>query len=173
MEIEVKILAVDLSALKQKLSDIGAELAFRHEFWAIFWEDPEEGIVKRGDLLRLRQEGPETRLTYKKLISSEGTKIMEELETVVEDMGAMKTILEAIGMKSYQSTRKFRTQYELPQGHIVIDEYQDYMAKIPPFVEIETDSEEKLYEIVSLLGFRPEDCKSWNTHDLMVHYGVK
>jgi len=171
-EIEVKILEIDLENVRQRLDKVGAQFSFRHEFWAIFWEDPTEGIVQKGDLLRLRKEGEETRLTYKRKISSDGPKIMQELETVVADMAAMRDILEAIGMKSYQTTRKYRTQYDLPQGHVVIDEYQDYMSKIPAFLEIETTSEEKLYEIVSLLGFRPEDCKSWNTHDLMNHYGV-
>lgn len=171
-EIEVKILEIDQSSVRQRLEKVGAKFSFRHEFWAIFWEDPSESIIKKGDLLRLRKEGDETRITYKRKISDDGPKVMQELETVVTDMAAMKDILEAIGMKSYQTTRKYRTQYDLPQGHVVIDEYQDYMAKIPPFLEVETDNEGKLYEIVALLGFRPEDCKSWNTHDLMKHYGV-
>jgi hypothetical protein len=52
----------------------------------------------------------------------------------------------------------------------VIDNYQDEMAYIPAFIEIESPTEAELYEMAALLGFRREDCRSWDTRDLAEHY---
>jgi adenylate cyclase class 2 len=172
VEIEVKILDIDPETVRQCLTAQGATFEFHHEFWAMMFDDADGKIVAKGNLLRLRKEGETVRLTFKHKVESGPLKVMEETETVVEDLLSMREILLKLGYRITRETRKFRTQYALPQGHVVIDAYQDQLAAIPPFVEIETDSKEKLYEIVSLLGFRPEDCKNWNTNDLMKHYQI-
>jgi predicted adenylyl cyclase CyaB len=173
-EIEVKILDIDVPAIRQQLQQLGAHTEFdQREFWAVFFDDPQGRIVAKGDLLRVRKEGEEVVMTYKKKIVSHTVKVMEELETTVGDMDTVCNILRQLGLQVIQETRKLRSQFALRQGHVVIDEYQDYMSIIPPFVEIETDSREKLHEIVTNLGFGPEDCKNWNTHDLMRHYEVE
>ena len=173
-EIEVKILDIDVSAVLKRLGELQAQTEFeKREFWAMFFDDPQGSIIARGDLMRIRKEGPEVVMTYKKKIANDTVKVMEELETSVADMPTMCNILKHLGLHVTQETRKLRSQYALEQGHVVIDEYQDYMSIIPPFLEIETDSREKLHEIVARLGFRPEDCKNWNTYDLMTHYEVE
>lgn len=169
-EIEVKILEIDREAILKKLDALEAQKSFDGEMLALFYDDANGSIAQRQDVLRLRKEGGETVLTYKKFVSQEGAKIMEEYETKVEEVGQMQTILDLLGFQVGKKTRKFRTQFELGDTHIVIDNYQDELAAIPEFIEIEAPSEARMQEVVELLGFSAEDCKSWHTFDLVKHY---
>lgn len=172
-EIEVKILEIDPEFIIDKLLNLGAIKSFDGEMDAMFFDFSDLKIKDRGDVLRVRQEGNETRLTYKALISKEGTKIMRELETTVEDKEILQQILEALGLQIVKRTRKHRIQYELNNTHIVIDRYKDALDAIPPFLEIEAPDTKHLYQMVKQLGYKPEDCLSWDTGDLIKHYRIK
>jgi adenylate cyclase class 2 len=170
-EIEVKILGIKPEAIRQKLNALGAHHHFSGELHALFFDYPDARIKEKGDVLRLRKEGDEIILAYKKQVSKEGTKIMEEHETAISNFEEIQEILAYLGVKAVKSNRKFREEYVLKNSKIVIDDYKDDMGHIPPFIEIESPSEGELYELAALLGFRREDCKSWDTRDL-VHYYV-
>ncbi|MEM8892205.1 MAG: class IV adenylate cyclase [Bacteroidota bacterium] len=169
-EIEVKILEIDRKALVSRLEELGAEKSFDGEMLALFFDTEEGNIYKSGDVLRLRKEGEETVLTYKKFISQEEAKIMEEFETSIGDIVQMRAILDLLNFKVTKKTRKFRTQYELGDTHVVIDNYQDELEAIPEFMEIEAPGMERISEVLELLGYSVEDCKSWHTYDLIKHY---
>ncbi len=169
-EIEVKILEIDKGLITQTLEQIGANHQLEGEFLAVFYDFPDGQIRSRGDVFRLRQEVDSQVLTYKKYISKGEAKIMEELETSFEDRNAMQEIITSLGLITIKKTRKYRTQYELGNTHIVIDEYMDDLSHIPPFIEVEAPNVTRLEEVVTALGFRMEDCKSWDTNDLQLHY---
>ncbi len=172
-EIEVKILEVDQVAIENKLQELGATQSFAGELHAIFYDFPDGNIREQKDVLRLRKEGEETVLAYKKHIVQTKAKVMEECETLVSNLDNMKIILERLGLKVIKETRKFRTEYILGKTKIVIDDYQDALEHIPVFIEIEAPSIERMYEVAKLLGYEPQDCHSWNTYDLAQHYGQK
>jgi adenylate cyclase class 2 len=169
-EIEVKILEVDPDAIRQRMAALGAELHFKGELHALFFDFPGSPIKEKGDVLRLRKEGDEIILAYKKRVSKEGTKIMEEHEIAISNFEETQQILAHLGMKVVAGNRKFREEYVLKNSKVVIDNYQDEMAYIPAFIEIESPTEAELYEMAALLGFRREDCRSWDTRDLAEHY---
>lgn len=169
-EVEVKILEIDRAAIEARLQSLGATVSFDGEMHAVFYDKADHSIANSGAVLRLRKEGTETRLTFKKHLAKAGTKIMEETETVVADLIAMQVILANLGLKVTKNTRKFRKQYDLPGGHVVIDDYQDALADIPVFLEIEATSEEKVFAIAEQLGYKAADCLNWNTYDLVKHY---
>lgn len=169
-EIEVKILEIHPQEIEQKLESLGAEKELSGEFMAEFYDFPDKSIRLKGDVFRLRQEGTEQVLTYKKFIAKQEAKIMEELETKFENRETMQKIIQALGLEVIKQTRKFRTQYKLADTHIVIDDYQDALGHIPPFLEIEAPDISRLEEVVQLLGFSMDDCKSWDTNDLQLHY---
>jgi len=171
-EIEVKILEVDRPAVLARLKELGAQKSFDGEMLALFYDTKDENIDKKGDVLRLRKEGAETILTYKKFVSEEGAKIMEEYETSIGDVSQLRAILALLNFEEKKKTRKFRTQYDLGDTHIVIDNYQDELAVIPEFIEIEAPNLARMEEVVSLLGFKTEQCLSWNTYHLMKHYKI-
>ena len=171
-EIEVKILEINRSSIVEKLLKLEAKKSFDGEMLALFYDREDDNIHKMGDVLRLRKEGDTTVLTYKKFVSQEGAKIMEEYETRVGDVEQMRTILDLLDFKVKKKTRKFRTQYDLGDTHVVIDDYQDELAAIPVFIEIEAPNMDRLEEVVRLLGYTKEDCLSWNTYQLMKHYNI-
>lgn len=171
-EIEVKILEIDRDSVLARLQELGAKKSFDGEMLALFYDKNDENIAKKGDVLRLRKEGETTVLTYKKFVSQDGAKIMEEYETSVGDVSQMRKILALLNFEEKKKTRKFRTQYDLGDTHIVIDDYQDELARIPEFIEIEAPSLERMEEVVALLGFSTDQCLSWNTYHLMKHYKI-
>ncbi|WNJ16213.1 class IV adenylate cyclase [Pontibacter sp. G13] len=172
-EIEVKILEIDQEALKNRLSELGARQSFHGELHAVFLDDPQKSLTQQGQLLRVRKEGDSTKLTFKKPISKSGAKIMEELEVGISDIDLAVEIFERLGFQSFKSTRKFRTQFDYLNSHIVIDDYQDDLGPIPPFIEVESPNMEELQQVVSDLGYQQEQCKSWNTYDLVQYYGIQ
>ncbi|MEL6671579.1 MAG: class IV adenylate cyclase [Bacteroidota bacterium] len=171
-ELEVKILEVNRPQVEERLAALGATKSFDGEMLAIFFDWEDGKIGQAGEVFRLRREGENAVLTYKRPISKEGAKIMEEYETEINDLVQMRAILDILGLKVVKKTRKFRTQYELGDTHVLFDHYQDEMAQIPVFLEIEAPNMERLYETVESLGFKVSDCKSWHTGDLIRHYGL-
>ena len=169
-EIEVKILEIDKTAVQNRLAALGAEEHFAGEMHALFFDDAQGSITRRGEVLRLRKEGNEVVMAFKSPLEIGAAKIMEELEITVSDLQTTRHILEKLGFTAEKETRKHRTEYLLAGAKVVIDEYFDQLACIPPFIEIEAPDLENLYHVVQLLGYSPADCTDWNTYDLMVHY---
>lgn len=169
-EIEVKILEIDPAAIEQKLSQLGATQSFNGHMNALFFDYPDRRITRSGSVLRLRQEGDSTRITHKYPLASEVAKVMHETETTVGSLDAMRDILLATGLEVIKATYKHRTQYDLPEGHVVIDDYLEDLSSIPPFLEIESPTLEQLHIVVAQLGFTPADTNRWSTYDLVRHY---
>ena len=169
-EIEVKILEIDPGEIEKKILQNGGSKHFEGELHAIFFDFEEGSIGAKGDVLRLRKEGNETVLAYKKHVSKGEAKIMEEYETKISDFSTLRIILKQLGLEGVKQTRKFRTEYLLGQSSLVIDDYQDALSHIPVFLEIESPDLSQLRQIATILGYSEQDCKSWNTYDLIVHY---
>lgn len=169
-EIEVKILEVNRQEVENRLIQLGARLSFDDEMSAWFFDKPGGEIYKRGDVLRLRKEGPQSVLTYKKHVSMGEAKIMEETETVVADPEKMSLILQASGFEVIKHTRKYRTEYAMPDAHIVFDDYQDELGAIPEFIEVEAKDMDTLRKVVEMLGFSMDQCLNWSTKELVAHY---
>lgn len=169
-EVEVKILEIEPQALAAKLESLGAVKTFEGELYALFFDFGDRPITRRGDVLRLRREGADTRLTYKVHRSREGAKVMEEFETSAGSLEVVKDILLLLGLEVVKSTRKFRTVYEWEGLHYALDDYQDELAPIPPFLEIEGEAEEAVLAAAARLGYPREACLSWSTYELVKHY---
>lgn len=173
-EIEVKILEINKSSLKRMLEQIGAEKLFEGEMTAIFYDDAAQSLLQKKQLLRLRKEGTQHVLTFKKPVSqSDGVKIMEEIEVKVSDGELLNQILLHLGYRAAKTTQKFREEYEWNGCKVVIDTYMGDMAIIPPFIEVEAESIEKVHACVQVLGFEVKDCRAWNTYELYTHYRKK
>lgn len=169
-EIEVKILEVNEALIVQKLQTLGAVKHFDDEMLAMFYDFPTNDLRKKQGVLRLRKEGEEVAFTLKTHISTSDAKIMEEKEVKISDATIMQAILAELGLVVTRATRKHRVEYVLGNVKIVFDKYLDDLAYIPLFIEIEAPDLTQLYETVSQLGYQKEDCKSWNTYDLIQYY---
>jgi hypothetical protein len=70
--------------------------------------------------------------------------------------------------------KKHRTSYALGAGvHVDIDKYSGEFAQIPELMEIEGEDISTIREHAKLLGFGPDDCRSWDTFDLIDYYSGK
>lgn len=174
-EIEVKILEVDVPALRAKLESLGAVLEFSGEMHAIFFDDEAGQIRAAGDALRLRREGDQAVLAFKKRLRKDTAKVMDEKETGVSCFETMRQILAGLKYVEIAETRKWREEFILQKSgaKIVIDDYKGSLKSVPPFVEIEAVSEATVHETAAMLGYAKEDCLSWDTRDLAAHYQLK
>ncbi len=169
-ELEVKILEINPDDIERRLLSLGAVREFDHEFEAIFWDFPDGRLAQSRKLLRLRREGDQSVITFKTPQKAEGLKAMEELETGVVDSAIFSEILTSIGLHATRRTRKRRIQYTLGAAHVVLDFYLDDLAAIPPFLEIEAQDSDTVFDMVQKLGYEPRHTTSWNTYDLINHY---
>ena len=162
-EYEVRVLEIDVSSIRNKLEEIGANLE-----WDLLQRRYVYDFIPKvdGKWIRLRTNGEKTTLTIKNLISSEidGT---QELEIEVDDFEKTNLILHELGYeaKGYQENR--RIQYTLNGVEIDIDIW----PKIPTYLEIEGPSEEIVYETLEKLGFSKEDSTTRDVEGIYLDYG--
>jgi adenylate cyclase, class 2 len=171
-EIEAKILEIDRPALEARLRDIGAVWEFTAPFMAVYYDAPDGGLRARGEVLRLRKEGEEVALTFKRRLPSEDpqVKVREELEVKVSDYATACRIVEGLGYQAGLVMNKERTQYRIGEAHLVIDRYVDAFAHIPEFIEIEATSLATVHAVAAQLGFQPTQLLAWSAAELIAHY---
>ena len=162
-EYEVRILEIDIDEVIAKLEEINAK-----KEWDLLQRRYVYDFIPKveGKWIRLRTNGEKTTLTIKNLVSSEidGT---QELEIEVDDFLKCNQILNELGYeaKGYQENR--RIQYILDGVEIDIDLW----PMIPTYLEIEGPSEEEVYRILSLLGYKKEDCTTRDVEGIYLEYG--
>lgn len=174
-EIEAKVLEIDSTEIKSKLEALGAQFDFEEEFFAIYYDDAASRLAAQQQVLRIRKEGKDLRMTFKAphADTQAGIRTREELEVSFEDFEMMRLILRRLGYMEYLKMRKIRTQYSIGKVHIVIDAHIDDLAFIPPYLEIEAPSHEELFETAAQLGIVKEGLIDWNAARVMEFYRGK
>ncbi|MEZ0369051.1 MAG: class IV adenylate cyclase, partial [Candidatus Sericytochromatia bacterium] len=177
MEIELKILEIDPEAVREKLRAAGCENHGR-EFQRNFMYDyPDRRLYEQQDgsyiRLRLRRwldtEHSETLLTYKQTVSRTGFKIAEETETTVGDFEAMDRFLLKLGLEQIRLDEKLRETWTLDDIHFEIDEW----AGLPPYLEIEAESEAAVDRGLALLGYSRADATAQNLREVLAKYKIE
>jgi adenylate cyclase class 2 len=173
-EVEVKIIDIDREKVEARLGSLGATQTFDGDQVTVFFDYPGNPIATAKNLLRLRKTADKTQLTFKKFIKSESLKVRDEYEVLVSDFESMRLILESLGLSPTKKMEKHRTSYKLNSGvEVDIDKYAGEYSHIPELLEIEAEDTEKVQLHAKLLGFQPEECKSWTTFDLIDYYSGK
>jgi adenylate cyclase, class 2 len=127
--------------------------------------------ITPGDLskwIRLRDTGSETTLCVKEITSDaiDGT---HEVETTVGDFAATNELLALLGFtpKSYQENR--RTSFILDGARLELDEW----PLIPPYLEIEADTQDDVLRVAGLLGYDESQLTGENTMKVYARYGIE
>jgi adenylate cyclase, class 2 len=165
-EIEVKILEIDVGKTEKKLKEMGAEKVFSGELVNSYFDFPDNRLEKEEKILRLRKKGDRVILTYKKMINREKAKVMDEHELEVQDFELLKAIFKELSLSPVYEFKKHRTTYEFNKTHFEIDKYPG----IPAFLEIEAPDLETINEMVSKLGFSPDEANSYSIKEVLEHY---
>ncbi|MGA2239526.1 MAG: CYTH domain-containing protein [Candidatus Bathyarchaeia archaeon] len=173
-EIEIKIIEIDRKKVEDNLATLGAAKTFDGDVETWFFDFQDNTITRARNLLRLRRIGDKTDLTFKKFVESQSAKVRHEYEVSISDFETMCLILESLGLISTWRMEKHRTSYVLSEDvHVDIDRYSGEFSHIPELMEIEGGDISTIREHAKLLGFGPDDCKSWDTFDLVDHYSGK
>ncbi len=169
-EFETQILNIDPEKIKTKLRTLGAK------------EDPEvfqkryifdidclnEKIPSAGKWIRLRQAGNRVDLTYKNR-RGPGINETEEFEVTVSDFSQTAEILSKIpGFTDYYYQENKRTKFYLNDCEFCLDVW----PLIPPYLEIESSSEDKVQEGLKLLGLEGKDAGHIGTISIYKKYGL-
>lgn len=148
-EIEIKLYAPDLDAIRVRLEAGGARLEHPRVYERnIRYDNAAHTLVSSGIIIRLRQDS-RARLTYKEpgTVLESGIYARYEAEVEVGDFEKMHTILQKLGFAPSMIYEKYRTTYAYEGAEIVLDE-----MPYGRFVEIEGD-EAAIQRAVERFGF--------------------
>lgn len=135
-EVEIKLPAPDLDAVRERLRESGARLVLARHFESNdLYDDSEGSIEKRGCTLRLRRTPEGAVLAFKGPAQfSGGIKTREERETRIADPDELDRILSGLGYRPRFRYEKHREEWTVGRCVIELDE-----TPIGCFVEIEGD----------------------------------
>ena len=139
-EIELKFRVHSLSALEQRLAELGYQLDTARTFERnTLYDTPDRALRRRGELLRLREYGGRATVTHKRHPEDEDPgsryKVRIETESEVTDAAALADIFCRLGYGPAFRYEKYRSEYSHPcqrGAHVVLDE-----TPIGTFAELE------------------------------------
>ncbi|MGW4273783.1 class IV adenylate cyclase [Streptomyces seoulensis] len=145
-EYEAKFLDIDVAALQDRLTGLGAARALPRTLLTrkIFEND----ALDNNQWVRLRDEGVRSTLTLKQVTDSSTIDGTTEIETEVTDLHAMADILRRIGLREVRYQENYREEWRL--GEVAFD--FDTWPGLPTFVEIEGPDEASVRQAAALLG---------------------
>jgi adenylate cyclase class 2 len=148
-EVELKVRA-DHGAVRDRLDALGATRVGRVRQVDTYYDAPHRDFAETDEALRVREEtavaggsgerrdrddGTETRLTYKGPLVERESKTREEAETAVADADAMRAVLDGLGFEPAATVEKERERYRA-EGYTVTLDAVDGLGE---FVEVETE----------------------------------
>jgi adenylate cyclase class 2 len=173
-EFEIKFLEVNVLKLEKKLLGIGAKKVGVLNYSRALLDYPDFRLEKDHSHLRLRTDGKEPTLTYKQRIgikSNDGSipdDGMKEIEIKVDDYEKTCELLKAIGFVVTREEKDKRVKYI--KGDVIFD--IDFWPQIPPYLEIESGSLEKVKDTALELGFNLQDGLICSHKEVFTRYGI-
>lgn len=171
-ELETRIIKIDVASIRKLLISLGAEKVKEENQINDLYDFEDGKLLSQKGYARIRTVDDLLHnkqiifMTTKKMLSQGKFKEMEENEVIVDNKTAAEGIYKSLGLILKQSIQKFRESYKLEDALIEIDINNKNFCPFP-YIEIETDSEEKLEKIVKLLGYTMEDTTSKTIYQLI------
>lgn len=179
MELEVKLLNVDLDKIEKLLISKGAKL-FAEENQLNRIIDTEDNKIRTSvpGYMRIR--------SYKDFISGEqknlltlkvkhitpGIRSYEEIETEISDVESTVSIFEHLGYKIINQNAKHRKSYSYEDVRFDLDEWDEEMG-LNPYLEIEVPYKERLDEIIEEFGFDRKNISTKSIRDIVSEQNEK
>ncbi len=141
LEKEIKVLHIDLISLIVNLEKIGAQRVNMGSVCDHYYDLPDDSLQQTSSKrIRIRYQKWWNKLTMKKRIPSNSMKIAHENEFTIDNYHSVKVLLWEYGL--VPKWQKYKTRMTYVFGDIQYD--IDLYPWIPPLVEIEAMSEEKV-----------------------------
>ena len=116
-ETEIKLAVPDLRTARRLLRAAGFTVSRRRVFESnVVFDTPGLTLRNSSTLLRIRQAGKLTTVTYKGQPTVGRHKSREELELAVTDAAMMSTVFERLGFRPVFRYEKYRTEYRQSAG---------------------------------------------------------
>lgn len=176
-ELETRIIDINVEDIRDKLTKIGAKKVKEEDQINFIYDFSDRRLLKNKGYARIRlvedrlNNDIYSYMTVKKLLSQEKYKIMDEYETKIENAEVGKQIFQSLGLTLVESIKKYRESYKYKNTLIEIDINEKSFCPFP-YIEIETNSDKELLEIVSLLGYTLEDTTSKTIYEILGEKGV-
>lgn len=152
-EIEIKIRNISKKDIIKKVEELGARKNFSGKVIDYRFDTRERKLSKQGKALRLRQKGKYFYINLKgKKKSVEHIINRDEIGVKINNLKVMQKILNELGYIKIFELYKHRTEYKLNDTKFDIDEY----LGLPPILEIESSSYEKVGKYIKMLQIEKE-----------------
>ena len=165
-EYEVRKLNISFGEMIQRLESLGAKkIGEYHQKRYVYDFIP----AQKGRWIRLRTNGENTTLAIKEIKSLrvDGTK---ELEIEVSDFNGTNEFLMKLGYLPRTFQENFRIEYILNGVNFDLDKW----PMIPPYLEIEGNSEIDVIKMIDVLGFKESDVTTMDVDTLYsLEYGIQ
>ncbi|MEU8433845.1 CYTH domain-containing protein [Streptomyces sp. NPDC029216] len=163
-EFEVKALEIDPADIADRVAKAGGvHITDRHMRRYVYDTVP----AVAGKWVRLRDTGSDVTLCVKEITSDQvdGTR---ETEVGVSDFDTAHALLTASGLtaRAYQENR--RSSWELDGVRLELDQW----PLIPPYLEIEADTEAAVWAMADRLGLDRSGLTGENTTAVYARYGI-
>lgn len=171
-EFETRIININVDNIRTKLAQINAiKVKQENQINNIYDFDDRRLLNKKGyaririveDLINNKYH---CYMTTKKLLSQNKYKVMEENETEILDSKAGENIFKSLGLNLMQSVKKYRESYKYKNTLIEIDINEKSFCPFP-YIELETNDDTELKEVVELLGYTLEDTTSKTIFEIL------
>lgn len=175
MEIEVKILDIDVKSLKSKLNSLNAKKVKNEMQYNYIYDFKDIRLINNGGYARIREtkdldtDKTKVFMTVKKLLSKDTYKKMEEYESLIESKEIGEGIFKALGLINQDLIVKKRESYKIKNSLVEIDTNEKKFIAFP-YIEIESPSEKELQDIVNLLGYEMKDTTTKSIYEIKKEY---
>lgn len=176
-EIETRIVNINVNEMRQKLIKINAVKVKEENQINNIYDFNDRRLLDSKGYARIRivedllHNSTHYYMTTKKLLSQEKYKVMEENETEILDAQAGKNIFKSLGLELVQSVKKYRESYKYKNTLIEIDINAESFCPFP-YIEIETNYDNELEEVVTLLGYTIEQTTSKTIYEILKDFNI-
>lgn len=121
--------------------------------------------------IRLRQDGDKVELTLKYIYNTAveyNIDEVKEIEIVTDDFETANKLIEEMGYYKRKLVEKRRVSYKYNDLSIEIDEW----PLLNPYIEIEGNNAQDIYDLALKLGYPKEETKVMNTEDVYLLKGI-
>lgn len=175
-ELETRIVDIDVENIRNLLLSNGAQKVKVEDQINDIYDFEDGRLLAKKGYARIRTVNDMLNnkvvyfMTTKKMLSQDRFKVMEENEVIIDNKKMGEGIFKSLGLVLKESNKKYRESYKLNDCLIEIDINDKSFCPFP-YLEIETTSEEKLENIVKLLGYTLEDTTSQTIYDILSERG--
>lgn len=176
VEIETRILDIDIDDIKDKLSSLNCIKVKDENQINNIYDFSDRRLLNAKGYARVRivedrlNNKTQYYMTTKKLVSQEKYKVMDENEVEVDNAVSAENILKALGLELVQSIKKHRESFQYKNTLVEIDVNDKSFCPFP-YLEIETNDEKELKEVVELLGYSLNDTTSKTIYEILGERG--